>query len=434
MHKRREFIKQTSLITGSALVDPLGMTKKRSGFRGEILRIGLVGCGGRGTGAAAQALMADHNTELVAMGDLFDDHLLKSYGALKEIDEVADRVRVPDEHKYIGFDAYQSVIRNCDVLLLATPPGFRPEHFAYAIDEGKHVFMEKPLSCDGPGTRKILAAGKKATENNLKVVVGLQNRYNPAYQEMVKKLQKGIIGDIVSCSCYYLKGNYALIPRSEVGSELEYQIKNWHFFNWMWAGAPGGLQIHNTDIVHWVKGSYPISVQGLGGRISLSDPGTGDSYDHFFLEYSYADGTKLYSQIRTIDHTFRKNGAWFTGTKGTANLREGIKNYRGQVLWKPDESSAGNAYQLEHDRFFEAIRSDTPHNDTKFGAFSSHAANMGRMAGESGTVINWEDALHSDIQLAPQITGWDQVPPIVPDNQGYYPFPQQHDPVIASTG
>ncbi|HLT92930.1 MAG TPA: hypothetical protein VKZ56_00140, partial [Membranihabitans sp.] len=262
---------------------------------------------------------------------------------------------------------------------------------------------------------------------NLKVVVGLQNRYDPAYEAMVTQIQSGMIGKVLSATCYYLTRGYQLVPRSETANELAYQIKNWHFFDWMWAGATGGLQIHNTDIVHWVKGSYPVSVQGIGGRIGPSLPGTGDSYNHFFLEYTYVDGSKLYDEIRTIDRTMRKGGSWFTGTKGVANIREGIKDHDGNVLWKYDvpQSQRKNPYQVEHDIFFESIRQNRPHNDTIFGAYSSHAANMGRMAAETGEEVTWEESLNSDILLAPEITSWDQKPPILPDEKGIYPFRYQ---------
>lgn len=427
MKNRREFLKQSSLVTGAAITSPFILTGKNSFFNSKTLRVALVGCGGRGTGAAAQALRADNQTELVAMADLFEEDLNKSHSALMEVEEISDRIDVPKERQYLGFDAYQKAIRDSDVVILATPPAFRPEHFEYAVHEEKHVFMEKPLSCDGPGTRRILQAGKEADKKGLKIVVGLQNRYDPAYQQMVQELQSGIIGDIASSTCYYMKGSYQLVPRSVVANELAYQIKNWHFFNWMWSGAPGGLQIHNADIVHWAKNGYPVSVQGIGGRIALNMPGTGDSYDNFYLEYTYEDGSRMHSQIRTIDRTFRKNGAWFTGTKGTANVREGIKDLKGTTLWKYDNKNGngGNAYQLEHDRWFESIRQDKPHNDTEFGAYSSHAANMGRMAAESGEVITWEESLNSNIKLAGEITSWDNVPPVLPNDQGIYPVVRQ---------
>lgn len=427
MNDRRNFIKKTSLVTGAAIASPQLFSITHSYAKNDVLKIALVGCGGRGSGAAAQALMADPDTQLVAMADVFENQISNSLDALSEVEGIGDRIKVPDENKFLGFDAYQKAIAQCDVVILATPPAFRPEHFEFAIAENKHVFMEKPLSCDSPGTRRILEAGQKADEKNLKVVVGLQNRYDPAYQAMVDQIHAGVIGKITSMTCYYMKGAYQLVPRSQVTSELAYQIKNWHFFNWMWGGATGGLQIHNSDIAHWAKGSYPVSVQGIGGRMLPPVPGTGDSYDHFFLEFTYGDGSHLYSEIRTIDRTLRKGGSWFTGTKGTANLREGIKDLEGHTLWEYDvpQSKRVNPYQVEHDHFFESIRQDHPHNDTIFGAHSTHASIMGRLAAESGNVINWEESLNSDIRLAPEITSWDQTPPLLPDDKGIYPFPYQ---------
>ena len=427
MTDRRNFIKKTSLVTGAALASPQLFSITKSYSKNDILKIALVGCGGRGTGAVAQALQADPNTELVAMADVFEEQITNSLEALMEVEGIGDRIKVKNTDKYLGFDAYQKATDQCDVVILATPPAFRPEHFEYAVEQGKHVFMEKPLSCDSPGTRRILDAGKKADDKNLKVVVGLQNRYDPAYEALVTQIQSGMIGKITTATCYYMTRGYQLVPRSQTANELAYQIKNWHFFDWMWAGATGGLQIHNSDIVHWVKGEYPVSVQGIGGRIGPAVPGTGDSYNHFFLEYIYGDGSRLYDEIRTIDRTMRKGGSWFTGTKGTANIREGIKDLDGNVLWKYDipQAQRANPYQVEHDRFFDSIRKDLPHNDTVFGAHSSHAANMGRMAAETGEEITWEASLKSDIQLAPEITSWDQNPPILPDDRGIYPFPYQ---------
>src|SRR5690625_448042 len=212
MNQRRKILKNSALLAGMILVRPRiisGMSHRIS----DQLRVGLVGCGGRGTGAAAQALTADENVILTAMGDLFPGQIERSYEALMEVDEIPPRIRVDEHHRFTGFDAYQKVIRACDVVILATPPAFRPEHFEFAVEEGKHIFMEKPLSCDSPGTRRILEAGEKAAEKNLKVVVGLQNRYDPVYQEMVKQLQEGAIGKITTAVCYYMKGGYQIVPR-----------------------------------------------------------------------------------------------------------------------------------------------------------------------------------------------------------------------------
>jgi predicted dehydrogenase len=225
-----------------------------------------------------------------------------------------------------------------------------------------------------------------------------------------------------------MKGGYELIPRASTTSELAFQIKNYHYFTWLWAGAPAGLQIHNADIVHWVKDSYPVSAQGLGGRAALEGPDSGDVFDHFYIEYTYPDGTRMHSQIRNIDRTLAKNGVWFTGTKGTANPHEGIKNHAGKIIWKFDEKDWGDSLQIEHDHLFDAIINDKPLNDTERGAYSTLTAIMGRMAAHTGQVITWDDALNSDALLDRDITNWDQ-PPVRPDSSGIYPYPKPGFPV-----
>ena len=422
-HKRRKFIRRSSVVTGGILLHPYLSRNLQGSISADELKVGLVGCGDRGTGAVLQALSAHPGNQLVALGDVFEEQTEGCLQKLLQIDEIKNQVSVPKENRYVGFDAYQKVIRDCDVVLLATPPAFRPEHFEYAVQERRHVFLEKPLSCDGPGTKRILEAGKLADERNLKVVVGLQNRYDPAHNEMVKRLKKGAIGDILSSTCYYMKGGYDLVPRASTSSELAFQIKNYHYFFWLWAGAPAGLQIHNADIVHWVKNSYPVSAQGMGGRAVLEGPDSGDVFDHFSLEYTYADGTKMYSQIRTIDRTLSKNGVWFLGTKGTANVFEGIKNHSGKQLWKFDNKDESNSLQVEHDRLFDAIRSNTPINNTEYGAYSSLTAIMGRMAAHSGQIVTLEEALNSKPLVKDDITDWNQ-PPVTPDANRQYRYPK----------
>ncbi|NND31319.1 MAG: Gfo/Idh/MocA family oxidoreductase [Saprospiraceae bacterium] len=420
---RRKFLQQSSMVTGGLLLHPSLTPKKTKSSIADELKVGLVGCGDRGTGAALQALSAHPGNRLVALADVFEEQTENCLQKLLQLDKVKNQIDVPKKNRYVGFDAYQKVIRDCDVVLLATPPAFRPEHFEFAVKERKHVFLEKPLSCDGPGTKRILAAGKLADQYNLKVVVGLQNRYDPAHNAMVQRLKKGAIGDILSSTCYYMKGGYELVPRATTSSELAFQIKNYHYFFWLWAGAPAGLQIHNADIVHWVKDSYPVSAQGMGGRAVLEGPDSGDVYDHFSLEYTYGDGTKMYSQIRTIDRTLSKNGVWFLGTKGSANVYEGIKNHSGKTLWKFDGKDQSNSLQVEHDQLFDAIRSDSPINNTEYGAYSSLVAIMGRMAAHSGQIVTLEEALNSEPLLKQDITDWDQ-PPVTPNENKIYRYPR----------
>ncbi|WP_157637831.1 Gfo/Idh/MocA family protein [Flexithrix dorotheae] len=418
-------MKKSSLaIGGGVALSSLSFSKSVFASGTDQIKVGLVGCGGRGTGAAVQALKAGANIKLVAMADVFKEQLDKSYTHIMAMEEIKGQVEVPEKNKFVGFDGYLKVIQESDVVLLATPPGFRPAHFEASVDAGKHVFMEKPLACDGPGLRKVLATGKKATQKNLKVVVGLQNRYDPGYTQMVEQIKEGKIGEILSSTCYYMKGSYKVVPRSSVNSELAFQIKNWHFFNWLWGAAPAGLQIHNTDIVHWAKGAYPVSAQGMGGRAVLDGPDTGEVFDHFYIEYLYADGTTMHSQIRVMDNTWNKNGTFFIGSKGTANVNKGIKDLSGNKIWKYRDKENLNPYQIEHDKLFEAIVNDTPINDTEFGAKSSLAAIMGRMACHSGQVVTWEDCLNSEVKLSPDNMDWDTTAPILPDENGIYPVPK----------
>lgn len=420
---RRDFIKNSSLAVSGALLSHLPVSASAFVAGSELLKVALIGCGKRGAGAAAQALSTSGDVKLVAMADAFRDRLDETYDNLKKIDNVKDRVEVPEEHKFVGFEAYKDAIALADVVLLATPPAFRPLHFEEAVRAGKHIFMEKPLASDAPGIRQVLAAGEEAKKKNLSVVVGLQNRYDPVYKEFVRHLKEGMIGDIVSSTCYYMIGHVTLHPRKPGQTEMEYQMRNWRYFNWLWAGSPAGLQIHNTDIVNWVKGDYPVRAQGMGGRAVYYGPDNGDIFDHFYIEYEYADGSRLHSQIRTIDGTYNKGGSFFQGTKGTGDVRVGIRDFAGKALWRTRGLKDINPYQQEHDELFAAIRNGTPINDTEWGAKSTMTTLMGRMAVHSGQMIEWDEALNSEVSLLPEKFAWDADPPVLPGPDGNYPIP-----------
>ena len=421
---RRNFLKDSVKMAGGVL-----LTSAFSGKAGawtlsdDPIKIALIGCGSRGAGAVLNALSANSNAVLVAMADVFKDKLDDTYATLLKVNRIKNFVKVPENQKYVGFDAYEKAIACADVVLLVTPPAFRPSHFEAAVKAGKHVFMEKPLASDAPGIRRILETGKEATRKNLKVVVGLQNRYDPGYKEMVKKLQEGAIGRILSATDYYLIGPVTTSPRMAGQSEMEFQMRNWRYFNWLWAGSPAGLQIHNTDIVNWVKGAYPIRAQGMGGRSSLNGPDHGDIFDHFYIEYEYADGTKLNSQIRHISGTWNKGGATFLGATGSASLQGGIKNVKGEQIWRNPNKDSENAYQIEHNALFAAIRNNTPLNDTEWGAKSTMTTILGRMAVHSGKMVEWDEALNSKLTLMPEKFAWDAEPPVKPDKDGNYPVP-----------
>jgi myo-inositol 2-dehydrogenase / D-chiro-inositol 1-dehydrogenase len=420
---RRNFIKGSATMVGGTLLGTLPLKANAYVAGNDILKVALVGCGARGAGAAVDALRATENVKLVAMADAFRDKLDETYNNLKKIPDIKDLVDVPEDHKFVGFDAYKQAIELADVVLLVTPPAFRPLHYEAAIRAGKHVFLEKPLASDAPGIRKVLETGELAKRKNLKVMVGLQNRYDPDYVELVKRLKDGMIGDIVSATDYYLIGPVKLVPREPGQTEMEYQMRNWRHFNWLWAGSPAGLQIHNTDIVNWVKGSYPVRAQGMGGRAAFQGPDHGDIFDHFFIEYEYADGCKLNSQIRTISGTWNRGGSFFQGTKGTGGLKEGIKDLSGKELWKIRRPGEVNPYQHEHVVFFDAIKNDKPLNDTEWGAMSTMTTILGRMVAHSGQLIEWDEAFNSDISILPQTFAWDAPPPVMPDKDGNYPVP-----------
>lgn len=430
---RRDFIKGSTTIIGGTLLSaaiPLDLSAY-PGTR-DTLKIALVGCGGRGSGAAVNALSTKGNVSLVAMADAFRDKLDDAYNTLSKIEHIKNSINVPEKNKFTGFDAYEKVmaLKEVDVVLLVTPPAFRPIHFEAAVQAGKHVFMEKPLASDAPGIRKILATGELADKKNLKVVVGLQNRYDPGYIELVRQLKEGVIGDIVSASDYYLIGPVHQVQRTAGQTEMEYQMRNWRYFTWLWAGSPAGLQIHNTDIVNWVKGSYPVRAQGIGGRSSLGGPKDGDIFDHFFIEYEYADGTKLNSQIRTIEGTWNKGGAYFQGSKGTGSLQKGIRDNKGEVIWRNKNKDSEGAYQIEHDQLFAAIRNNTPINDTEWAAMSTMTVILGRMAAHSGKMIEWEDAFKSELSVLPAKFAWDADPPVMPDKNGNYPVPSPGKSIV----
>lgn len=422
---RRAFIKKTSaLVGGGLLVSSLPVSAKGFTLSAGTLKIALIGCGSRGAGAAVNALRTRGPVELVAMADVFRDKLDETFSLLQKMDDIKGKIKVPEANKLVGFDSYQKAIQLADVILLVTPPAFRPMHFDAAVKAGKHVFMEKPLASDAPGIRQVLETGKLASQKNLKVVVGLQNRYDPGFIEMIDKLKTGAIGNIVSATDYYMIGSLTQVPRKAGQTEMEYQLRNWRYFNWLWAGSPAGLQIHNTDVVNWLKASYPVRAQAIGGKLLKGQPDQGDIFDNFAIEYEYEDGFKLNSYIRHTPGTFTKGGAYFQGAAGTASIHTGIRDASGERIWRRQSGSVENAYQIEHDKLFEAIRNNTTLNDTEWGAMSTMTTILGRMAAHSGKLVEWKDAFESNLTLLPKRFAWDGEAPVNPDKNGLYPIPE----------
>ncbi|MFW6157513.1 MAG: Gfo/Idh/MocA family protein [Balneolaceae bacterium] len=425
---RRKFLKNSVALTGASLLAPLSIGASAYAGGSDKLKLALIGSGGRGTGAVVDALQADDSVELIAIADVFKDMVDRSYKALVADESRRKQINVPEEHKFAGLDAYKHAIALADVAILATPPAFRPLHFEAAVNAGKHVFMEKPLATDAPGIRRILAAGKQAEQRGLSVVAGHQYRYARLFQKLMDRIHRGTIGEVRSMTCNYLLAGISIIPRQEGQTELEYQLRNWRCFEWLWGGSPAGLTIHFEDIAHWAKGSYPIRAFGTGGRAALKGPEHGNIYDHYYIDYEYEDGTRLHSRTRHIPGCWTNRSLSFVGSDGTANLTAGtdteIKNLQGELIWSHQATEDPDPYQTEHEVLFKAIRSEEPVNDTEWAALSSMTSIMGRMAVQSGKLIEWDDAFNSDLVLVPDDLSFDSQPPVLPKENGYYPVPE----------
>ena len=425
---RRSFLAQSSAVLagGALLGDRLGAAAPaaslpRNAMGDEEIRVALVGWGGRGGGAAAQALSTEGKVKLVALADAFSDRL---EGTLKNLTAGhGDQVAVPAERRFVGFDAYQKAI-DCDVdlVILATPPGFRPQHFEYAIAKGKHVFMEKPLAVDAPGVRKVLKAAEESKRKNLKVGVGLQRHHDPRYQETVKRLQDGAIGELKMFRAYWNGAGVWVNPRQEGQTEMEYQMRNWYYFNWLCGDHIVEQHIHNLDVCNWVKGAYPVEAQGMGGRQVRTGIDHGEIYDHHMVEFMYADGTKMLSQCRHIPGCANNVSEHVIGASGTANIGGGRIEGPGGWSWRW-RGDGVNPYQVEHDVLFAAVRNDTPFNEAENGAKSTMTSIFGRMATYSGQIVTWEQAINSDLALLPAAFDWKADPPTLPDADGRYPIP-----------
>ncbi len=400
---RRDFLR-TAAVAGT-----LALTPHVHAAGGDLIRVGLIGCGGRGTGAAAQALKADKNVKLVALGDAFEDRLIQSLNSLKRDEAIGAKVDVPQENQFTGFDAYQKVIAQSDVVLLCTPPHFRPIHLKAAIDAGKHVFAEKPVAVDAPGVRSVLATCELAKQKNLSVVSGLCLRYDNSFRETVKRLHEGAIGDIVTLQANDYRGGRWKKPRQPDWSDMTYQMRNWYNMTWLSGDFNVEQHVHFLDVCAWImKNEYPVRAVGMGGRQVLTGPEYGNIYDHFSIVYEYANGARFYSNTRQQRGCYNDMSASATGTKGQASLSERRK---GMVIRNPAEwiynGPMNEMYQTEHDLLFASIRDNKPLNNGEYMAKSTLLAIMGRMAAYTGKQITWEMALNSKEDLSPPRYDWD---------------------------
>jgi len=435
---RRNFMGSAALAS-AAVSFPNILTAKSKGK--EVIRFALIGCGGRGKGAAAQVMNSPHKTECVALADAFMDTAKGAQNYLKHVGH-EDKLKVTDDTIFAGLDAYKKVMEmdNVDLVLLTTSPGFRPLHFEHAINKGKHVFMEKPVATDPVGVRKVLEVARKAREKKLNVVVGLQRHYQQKYLDLYQKVQDGKIGKIVGGQVYWNSRGVWVREREPGQSEMEYQMRNWYYFNWLCGDHILEQHIHNIDVANWFIGGYPSQAQGMGGRQVRNGKDHGEIFDHHFVEFTYDSGAVISSQCRHQPGCMRKVDETFQGTQGSVNTGQGkLTDLEGNEMFKykaglktkssgPSKSKADpfsepNPYQVEHDQLFASIRNGGLIADAENGAKSTLTAIMGRMATYSGKVITWDQAMNSNFQIMPESVDWNSNPPTMPDSNGMYPIP-----------
>jgi len=423
--KRRDFIRTGSILTGAAALAATPVSRIFAAGSDEI-KIALIGCGDRGTGAVFQALQSGQNVKLVALADPFRDRLDEAYSAAKQ--KFGDKVDVPDSRKYGGFDGYKAATRDADVVILTAPPAFRPAHFAEAVRQNRHMFMEKPVAVDAPGIRSVLASAEEAKRKKLNVVVGLQRHYRTCYVEGMKRVHDGAVGDIVSGQVYWNGGTVWCRPRKPGQTEMEYQVNNWNYFYWLSGDHIVEQHVHNIDVANWAKGKYPVSIQGTGSRALRHGSQHGQIYDNFSVEMTYDDGAVIYSQCRQIPGVQNRINETFQGTKGSAYFTDFgkdasvLKDWRGRDIYHHDATGDPNPYQVEHDILFAAVaKGEYKFADAENAARSTMAAIMGRIACYTGKVIKLDEAMKSNISLMPDRMAFEVQPKVQPGADGEYP-------------
>ncbi|MHB8970346.1 MAG: Gfo/Idh/MocA family protein [Pirellulaceae bacterium] len=421
---RRDFLKHSAIAAGTIAALQTSVVRNAHAAADNTLKIALIGCGGRGTGAASDCLDAakilKQPMKLVAVADAFEDRARNSLKALQE--KWAGSVEVPDDRVFIGLDAYQKAI-DCgiDLVVMATPPGFRPLHYAAAVAAGKNVFMEKPLCTDAHGYRAIMAANEAADKKGLKVVVGLQRHHQGPYLQGIQEIHDGKLGEIEFLRVYWNGsggGAHDIGKRPQNDpKEMEFQLRNWGCFRWLYGDNIVEQHVHNIDIANWVmakdgdpKSAHPVEANGMGGRVNRGN--YGDIFDHHTVEFTYANGTKVFSQSRHQPGTWDAVDEFVHGTKGSRKAANGA----GPKL------ESDNPYVQEHVDLMKAIAADKYLNEGWHGASSSMTAVLGRMATYSGVVVKWEDAVEKGPQESPEVIAWDAKPRTLPGEDGFYPF------------
>ena len=429
---RREFLKRSGTALAGVTLASAIAARSYAGENNEI-KVALIGCGGRGTGAAFNALKTAGPKKLFAMADVFPDRLNGSYSQLSG-QFSKEELDVPGDRRFIGLNAYKKAIDAIGpggLALLTTPPGFRPIHLEYAVAKGCHVFMEKSFAVDAPGIRRVLKAGEAAKEKNLKIAGGLMSRHYQPLEEAIEQIHNGLIGNVITLWAYRVHDPVGFSARPQGMSEMANQIRNYSCYTWLNGSFILDWLIHNLDVCCWAKGAWPVSAQGMGGRQVRTD--NDQLFDHYAAEYTFADGTRLFAQGRHQAHTWGFFGNVIHGSKGCAVLGEGQPNpkiFKGHkhkdspqdLVWQYKGPGCDH-YQREHDLLFDAIRQDKPYNESERCAKAAMVGILGRMAVESGQEITWDEAINSNVVLAPGLetrTSLADPAPVMPDAHGRY--------------
>lgn len=408
---RREFLTTTTAAVAASSL--LSAVPNAYAAGSDTIKVGLIGCGGRGTGAAEQCVNGGSNVKLYAMGDMFPDHLKN---ARHNLSKLGDKIDVADERCFTGFDAYKKVIECVDLVILATPPGFRPTHISATIEAGKHLFTEKPVATDAPGIRQVLAAAEAAKKKGLAVVAGTQRRHQAGYIESMKRIHEGEIGDIRAARCYWNQGSLWMKPRESSWSDMEWQLRNWLYFTWLSGDHICEQHVHNLDVMNWALKAHPVRAVALGGRQVRTSKDYGNIYDHFAIDYEYPEGVHVSSYCRQIPGCENNVSEQVIGAKGewTSN------GYRmtGGSKWR-FRGKERNPYEQEHIDLIDSIRAGKPLNELQQVAESTLTAILGRMSAYTGKAVTWDEALNSKQNLIPDklVMGPLQTPPVAVPGQ-----------------
>jgi len=408
---RRDFLKTTAVAAGgTALAANLSLLSNVHADGSDVIRVGLVGCGGRGTGAAGQCLNGGPNVKLVSMGDAFGDRLQGTLNRMRGDAGLREKIDVPEARQHVGLDAYQRVIQDSDLVILATPPGFRPTHIRAVVNACKHLFTEKPVAVDAPGVRMVLEAFETANRHRLSVVAGTQRRYQTGYKESMRRIHGGDIGTVTSARCYWNQGSLWHAARTANMGDLEWQLRNWLYFTWLSGDHICEQHIHNLDVINWATQAHPTRAVGLGGRQVRTGPEFGHIFDHFAIDFEYPNGVRVLSMCRQINGCENNVSEAVTGTRGT--WTSGNYNITGEHAWRFPGRQDNDPYQQEHVVLIESIRSGRPINALKDVAESTLTAIMGRMSCYTGQAVTWQQALNSTQNLLPQNLAWDMRLPV----------------------